>query len=154
MIERNDFTNYLVFFDQFKSNTLLLEQLEKFNPAFHDFILEDRQKYMMRYLYTVIYECYTTDFSTMNSEPRNEIREKLKEKEQDGEFSGNIFADPDSLAKGISDSLPRKEEDLDRKNPLESASSMQGINTKPNEKEKEEGKATEWDIDDKLLIFS
>ena len=143
MIERNDFTNYLVFFDEFKSNEFLMEKLFEFNPELKSLRFEQKEehrKYCLRYLYSIIYEVYTTNFE----QEGNEIAEKIKQKEEEEKFAGNIFEDP--LPKNVRE---EKKEEETEKNEKKNKSEI--IEQTP---EKEEGKKMEWEIDDKLLIFS
>ena len=151
MIERNDFTNYLVFFDEFKSNDFLLEKLFEFNPnlksqGFVDH-KEEQRKHCLRYLYTVIFEVYTTNFELEG----NVISEKIKQKEEEQKFAGNIFEDPNLLPKNIHEK-EKKEEEINEKN--EKNEKKTKNDTLEHSPEKEEGKKMEWEIDDKLLIFS
>lgn len=149
MIERNDFTNYLVFYDEFKSNDFLLEKLFEFNPDFKSQSSdqkEEQRKHCLRYLYTVIFEVYTTNFELEG----NEISEKIKQKEEEQKFAGNIFEDPNLLPKNVHEK-EKKEEETEKNDKNEKKAKGETIEHSP---EKEEGKKMEWEIDDKLLIFS
>ena len=151
MIERNDFTNYLVFYDDFKQNNFLFEKMYEFNQSFKGLKFEqpdENKKYILRYLYSIIYEVYT---GNINQSDQNEISLKIKEKEEEQKFSGNIFEDPSNIPK-------INNEDL--KNTMEENQSV-GVNDnekqeikKENEQNEKKEQKTEWEIDDKLLIFS
>lgn len=148
MIERNDFTNYLVFFDYFKNNELLFEKIFAFNPSLGYCTFEsneERKKYFLRYLYSIIFEVYTSDFA---HEHTNEISAKLKEKEEEEKFAGNIFEDPQNY-KAV---LKNEENDIDKTKFV----IKKGLEKENEEKllsPEKENKAN-WEIDDKLLIFS
>jgi len=143
MIERNDFTNYLVFFDDFQNNEFLFDKLYEFNPFLKDLKFEqndERKKYLLRYLYFIIYEVYNGNFM-------NEISVKLQEKEEEQKFSGNIFEDPSTISKNNKEEI--KNEDCDEEIIEKEESKTENEIKKENEELK-----TDWEIDDKLLIFS
>lgn len=150
MIERDDFTNFLVFFDQFHQNTSLLQKLESFDSnLFREVANDDKTRYLLRFLYCLIYEIqnYSEEKANENSQEEhkkensevsqeiNEISEKIKEQER---IQGNIFEDNGPIIKD------------DNKTPSKN-------DIKVNEPQKQinsEEKGQDWEIDDKLLIFS
>lgn len=150
MIERNDFTNYLVFFDEYQNNDFLLEKFSEFNPLLKELSFEqkdERKKYILRYFYFIIYEVYTANFE---QETNNEISEKIKQREEEEKFSGNIFEDPNEILKPLNEDM-KKDEEIKGTNIEEQKNKGEKMDQTP---EKEEGKKMEWEIDDKLLIFS
>lgn len=150
MIERDDFTNFLVFFDQFHQNTSLLQKIESFDSnLFREVAADDKTRYLLRFLYCLIYEIqnYSEEKANENSQEEykkennevsqeiNEISEKIKEQER---IQGNIFEDNGPIIKD------------DNKTPSKN-------DIKVNEPQKQvnsEEKGQDWEIDDKLLIFS
>lgn len=147
ILERQDFTNFLVFFDDFHENAELSLKLANFFAE--NETSSEKSRYFMRFCYILIYEAQTNADIIEKTEEKNEqtakkveesaeineISAKIKEEEKK---QGNIFGDS-----GFKDRNMKEEihEVMQKSNKIE-------------ENTLKESKSNEWEIDDKLLIFS
>ena len=77
MIERNDFTNFQVFYDIYKSNKPLIEKLFSYNISFKSMDFKEQEKSILRFLYTLIYELFVYDNKEIKKIEKLEIQESV-----------------------------------------------------------------------------
>lgn len=124
MIERNDFSNFQVFYECYKNNKLILEKLIDYKNILNKYNDEKNNKNLYRYFYVIIYECY---YFHENEERKENLKIIELEDKEDSVFS-------DSKILPISQIIINKEEKLEK------------------EIKSEEQKANDWDIDDKFIF--
>lgn len=146
MIERQDFTNFLVFFDDFHENAELSHKIGLF---FSETEAENEKlRYFMRFCYILIYEAQTAaDLIEKTEENSEEIAKKAEDKGEINEISakikeeekkqGNIFGDSAIKERNMKEEI---HEVMQKSNKIEEFA--------------KETTGSEWEIDDKLLIFS